>query len=123
VAHNGVIIIDDSYNANVEGAASALDVLSTFDGRKVLLTQGLVELGQLQRAENINLGRRAAAVADIVMLTGVNADDIAKGLSDAGYPAEKTLRYTDLTAAVRDFKLILRTGDVLLIQNDLPINY
>jgi len=42
---NGITIIDDSYNCNIDGAVAAFEVLRDFCGRKVIFSQGIVELG------------------------------------------------------------------------------
>lgn len=67
----GVIKLIDVANANPRGAQMALDVLSQFEGgSKILITPGLVELGQIEAEENRRLGRAAAAVCDYVVLVG-----------------------------------------------------
>ena len=43
---NGVTVIDDAFNANPAGFAAAMEVLRGFPGRKIVLTPGLVELGE-----------------------------------------------------------------------------
>ena len=52
-----VTIIDDSFNANPVGAKAALEVLAEIGaGKKVLVTPGMVELGEREYAENRQLG-------------------------------------------------------------------
>ena len=41
-------IIDDAYNSNPVGAKMALDVLALMDGKKIVVTPGMVELGSEQ---------------------------------------------------------------------------
>jgi len=60
-----------------------------------------------------------AGVADAVILCGINADDIRKGLDGAGYSKQVYL-FNTLKEAKDNFKSILQQGDTLLIQNDLP---
>lgn len=67
---NGIRIIDDTYNANPDGARRALEVLGLFAGRKVVLTPGMVELGAKEDAANRELGREIACVADVALLVG-----------------------------------------------------
>ena len=38
---NGKIIIDDSFNGNLEGMLEAINISSNYNGRKVIITQGL----------------------------------------------------------------------------------
>lgn len=39
------IIIDDSYNANLKGVLEALKILDTYKSKKIVITGGLIELG------------------------------------------------------------------------------
>ncbi|MCL2631199.1 MAG: UDP-N-acetylmuramoyl-tripeptide--D-alanyl-D-alanine ligase [Firmicutes bacterium] len=115
----GMIIIDDSYNCNLEGALSAYEVLTLFEGRKVLFTQGMVELGLNQHEMNFKLGAEASNVADIVILAGVNSRAIEEGLLSADFKGE-IFKFKDLFEAKDNFASLLNAGDILLIQNDLP---
>lgn len=121
---NGITIIDDSYNSNVDGTVAALEVFSSFDGRKIIITPGLVELGKMQDVENFRFGRRIAAVADFAFLVGgPNAYKIRDGMLDSGFPLEKIKICPDLQDAVKKMKEISATGDVVLFENDLPDKY
>lgn len=114
-----VTIIDDSYNANEEGAAFAVEVLKGFEGRKIVFTQGIVELGKMQFESNARLGAVIATVADIVILTGENSAALRKGLDRAGFSG-RTYYYKNLEEVKAAFATVLKAGDVLLIQNDIP---
>ena len=92
---------------------------AAFSGRKVVYTQGIVELGRAQKSVNREVGRLVAAVADAVILSGVNAQAIYEGLRESGFSGE-VHRYQGLKEAEEGFKEVLRPGDVLLIQNDIP---
>lgn len=119
----GMLIIDDSFNSNPDGAACALDTLNMFPRRKVVLTPGLVELGSKEREENYKLGQKIAEVADLLILVGVKRTDaIRRGAIDGGFCGEIHI-YDSLAGAQNDFKNRLRAGDVLLILNDLPDIY
>ena len=76
------IIIDDAYNSNPSGTKAALETLSYFDGFKILLTPGMVELGEKQAELNREFGKNAAKVCDYVILVGRSqTEPIAKGLA------------------------------------------
>ena len=67
----GVTIIDDSFNSNPVGAKAALEVLTEIgNGKKVLVTPGMIELGEKEYDENKKLGEHAADVCDLVILVG-----------------------------------------------------
>jgi len=122
---DGVTIIDDAYNSNPVGAFNALDTLAAFEtGRKVLVTPGLVELGIEQDAWNEKLGARAADVCDFVVLVGTRQTaPIKRGLDGQGFPAERLVSARNLTDALEALKGIVRSGDVVLFENDLPDLY
>ncbi len=120
---NGITIIDDSYNANEVGTKVALDTLSMFDSRKVVLCQGIVEAGNQEDEINYNLGVKISSVADITILVGKLGEKIKKGLEDSGYNPTRIIMYKNLRDAQTAFKETLRAGDVLLLLNDLPDNY
>lgn len=121
----GVKIIDDSYNSNPEGAREALAVLGSFEGgKKILVTPGMVELGTLHEAENELLGERAAGTCDFVVLVGrAQTQPIARGLKRAGFAQEKIRVVRSLTEAQAQLAAILRPGDTVLFENDLPDLY
>lgn len=120
---NGITIIDDSYNSNFEGAKIAIQTLGLFKGRKVVATQGLVELGDEQTKLNFELGESIAEIADIAILIGVNKDDIRMGMLAKGFCDKNIYLVEHLDNAKELFAKMLKAGDVLLIQNDLPDNY
>ena len=70
----GVTVIDDSFNANPLGAKTALDVLNDFTSekhrKKILVTPGMVELGEREYDENKHFGSEAARVCDFIILVG-----------------------------------------------------
>lgn len=120
---NGITIIDDSFNSNPDGAQCALQTLEMFDKRKVVMTPGLVELGEREYEENKRLGRSLARVADVVMLVGKRRiDAIKKGLQEEGFGGE-VLIFETLGDAENSFPNVLHVDDVLLILNDLPEIY
>ncbi|MCG9129215.1 UDP-N-acetylmuramoyl-tripeptide--D-alanyl-D-alanine ligase [Candidatus Poribacteria bacterium] len=124
----GITIIDDSFNANPEGAKAALEVLSDFlsnsTSQKVLVTPGLVELGEQEYDANKNFGSFAAKVCDFVILVGPTRTlPILDGLKNEDYPEDKIYIAKDLKDAQHQLSLRLSPGDVVLFENDLPDNY
>ena len=121
--NTGITIIDDSYNSNEEGAKLALETLNLFKGRKIVATQGLVEMGTGQERVNFELGESIAKVADIAILIGINRENIRLGMISEGYCDKNIYLVTHLDDAKEIFSAMLKKGDVLLLQNDLPDNY
>lgn len=118
------LILDDSYNASVEGSGVALDVLSQMKGRKVVVTPGLVELGKMEYEENCNLGRHIARVADkVVIVNDVNFKAIKEGLNIENYSEENIYQAPNLNSAQKLLGDFIAKGDCILFMNDLPDNY
>ena len=122
---NGSIIIDDAYNSNVKGAGMALDVLRSFDKKqRVLITPGIVELGDKTQEINRELGRKAAECADYVILVGIEqTKPILTGLKDRHYPENQTYVAKNLNDALNKMNQITSNNTVILLENDLPDNY
>ena len=121
----GVTVIDDAYNANPDGARAALEVLGQFaDGRKVLVTPGLVELGEREADENRALGAAAATVCDTVILVGPRRTaPIREGLLAAGFPEGRIVTVRGIGEVPAQLQRLVAAGDVVLFENDLPDNY
>lgn len=121
----GVTIIDDSFNSNPVGAEAALEVLSEIgDGKKVLVTPGMVELGEKEYEENKKLGERAADVCDLVILVGpLRTLPILDGLKAAAYPSQQIIVALNLEEVKKHLATQVQPGDVVLFENDLPDNY
>ncbi len=122
---NGSIIIDDAYNSNVKGATMALEVLKSFEAKqRVLITPGIVELGDKAQEINRNLGKKAAECADYVILVGTEQTvPILNGLKDRHYPKENTFVAKNLQEALQEMNRITTKDTVILLENDLPDNY
>ncbi len=121
---NGVTVIDDAFNANPEGARIAMEVLAGFSGRKFVVTPGMIELGEAEARENALFGERMAAAADYVFLVGPrHTQPIFQGLEKAGFDMRRVFVVDSLADASAGMAKLLRTGDVVLFENDLPDNY
>lgn len=122
---DGVTMIDDAYNSNPVGAMNALDALAAFKtGRKVLVTPGMVELGVEQDDWNEKFGAKAAQACDFVILVGSRQTAaIRLGLEGAGFAADRLISVRNLNDGLEALKGIVRAGDVVLFENDLPDLY
>lgn len=113
-----IIILDDSYNSNPQGADNALSILSTFNGTKVVITPGFVELGEDSEKCLTELGEKIAKVCDYVFLLGPNAETIKGGMKDF----ENVMIVESLNEAMEGLKSI-ELPIAVLFENDLPDNY
>ena len=119
-----ITIIDDAFNSNPVGSKMALDVLKEFKGRKIVITPGMVELGEKEEYYNNEFGKHMAKCTDIAILVGVKrSKPIEKGLLDAGFDSMNIYVVPDLDAATKKLAEITNVGDVVLFENDLPDNY
>lgn len=126
IRRQGITIIDDAFNANPTGAKAAIDALALFDGCKILVTPGMVELGEQQDELNRNFGSYAAGVCDYVMLVGQKqTQSIYEGLISAGYPEEKIFVADVLQDALSKAYEVSSEGKekIILLENDLPDNF
>ena len=125
VLPNGMTIINDAYSANPVGAVSSLRVLGMHtDGRRLLITPGMVELGPLQDEENRKLGQAAAPHATDVILVGAQQTrPVQDGLLAAGFPEDRLQVMDTVTEAINWYQQHLGPGDTVLFLNDLPDTY
>lgn len=120
----GITIINDGYSANPVGAVSALKALALHQtGRRLLITPGMVELGELMDRENRKLGEIAAEYATDVILVGKQTAPIREGLLAANFPDERTQTVNTLAEAVQWYQSNLKSGDTVMFLNDLPDTY
>lgn len=119
------IILDDAYNSNKSGFEAALDTLAMFKELRILMTPGMVELGEKQYDENKEVGIYAADKCDYAVLIGKEqTKPIQDGLLEAGFAQNRMIVVDTLQEA---FQMVNAIPDekqkVVLIENDLPDNY
>lgn len=119
-------LIDDSYNSNPIGSSNALKVLKEFDGTRILITPGMVELGTKQDEYNYKFGELATECCDyIILVNKENTKPIQEALKDKNYPEDKIIiedTFNDAFSMAR--KIDSGTKEkYILIENDLPDNY
>ena len=118
--NGGVIVIDDAYNANPEGAAEAVRVLGSLKGRRrILVTPGMVELGENEYAANREFGAVAAAHCDDVIAVGRVRDALFEGLDLEGFPADRRHAVKNLKEALALLPELLTGPSAILLENDL----
>ena len=98
-------------------------MLRLADGRKAVVTPGIVELGQLEEKVNMELGASLVGL-DLVLLVGETLVlDVRNGYLEAGGDAEKLRIVPTLEAAQTALAEELAAGDCVLFLNDLPDCY
>ena len=126
VKHGNVSILDDAYNSNPNGAKVAVETLGLFeDSVKILVTPGMVELGEKEDEYNAEFGKQAAAVCDYIILVGEKQTQaIKKGALEADFDEQRLFVKNSLNEATAlMYELDAGRNKVILLENDLPDNY
>jgi UDP-N-acetylmuramoyl-tripeptide--D-alanyl-D-alanine ligase len=116
---DGVVVVNDAYNANPESMRAALAALAGMPAaRRVAVLGGMAELGPGAEEEHRRLGRDAAAAGvDLVVAVGADAVGIADGAREAGLPAgEGTVHVPNRAAATTLLAERVRPGDAVLVK-------
>jgi len=118
-------VLDDAFNSNPVGSKMALEVLSQFEGnKKIIITPGMVELGDQAYELNKQFGAAIAEVCDFTILVGKKQTaPIQDGLKEKSYPERQLYIASNLNDAFRKLHEIVALNDVVLIENDLPDTY
>lgn len=137
----GITIIDDTYNSNPAGFNSALELLKNMPAqRRILVTPGMIELGDKQFKLNKNAAILAAQIADYIIIVGeTNKYAFEEGLKEgfnllgrtsglensyAGKEYNKRVfEATDLEAAKLKLSELTVANSTVLLENDLPDHY
>lgn len=119
------VVLDDSFNSSVEGSESALKVLKLFEGQKIVVTPGIVELGGAEFEANKVLGKNISKVADkVIIVNHVHREAIKTGLIEGEYNMENVIEVDNLQAGILALNEIVEKGNCcVLLENDLPDNY
>ena len=120
-----VTIIDDAYNSNPIGSKAAVETLALFDGIRILITPGMVELGEDEEEYNRKFGTYAADCCDWILLVGEkHTAPIREGIMSKGFPEGNCRTFGKVEEAI-DFAYRIRGEGhkYILLENDLPDNY
>ena len=116
-----ITIIDDAYNSNPVGSKMAVDVLGLMDGKKIIVTPGMIELGDKQYEYNMEFGRQIAKVCDEVILVGKEqTKPIYDGLKKEKYNEKNIYILNDVKEAFPLMKKLSDKKTYVLLENDLP---
>jgi UDP-N-acetylmuramoyl-tripeptide--D-alanyl-D-alanine ligase len=124
---NKPIVIDDAYNSNPTGSTHALEVLQLFKEqgyRAIVITPGMVELGDLHETKHFELGVKTAAVADYVLvIMPSRIQSFIDGFNKYASKDQILLTFNTFREAKNWLHINAQTNDVILLENDLPDLY
>ena len=122
---NGSILLDDSYNSNPEGSKMAVEVLGQFEDKtKIIVTPGMVELGEKEYEFNYKLGEYAAKVCDYLIFVGdTRSIPLKKAALDNGFNEENIFICKRFKDSLEILQRLCNNDTVVLFENDLPDNY
>lgn len=113
--NQGYLIINDGKTSNPQGFLGALELLGHFkkQGKNtVLLTSGIIDLGDQSDEIHLKLAKAAAEVADLVLYAGVDGRHIFKEIFG-----------NNLTGNLETIKTVmekLNEKDVILLEGNVP---
>ena len=109
----GKIIIDDSFNGNIDGMKEAFELAKEHKGRKVLITPGLVEVDDKLNEE---IAQKANKIFDIIVVTG----ELNYPIFEKYVDKEKLIHLKDKSNFEEFLAKTTKSGDLILFANDAP---
>ncbi|PIY93618.1 MAG: hypothetical protein COY69_00675, partial [Candidatus Magasanikbacteria bacterium CG_4_10_14_0_8_um_filter_32_14] len=115
------IIIDDTYNSNPDGFRVAINMLANYshEYQKIVITRGIIELGELSNEIHEQIGGEIAFMADeLVIITPDFVEPLKKG-AGTKYQTKVMIKTNslELLAYLNEHK---KTKSVILLENRIP---
>ena len=121
-----IFMLDDAYNSNPIGASGALDVLKSMNGTRVVVTPGMIELGNLEKKKNYEFGVKMVSCADYIILIGKKKTKaIYDALIDNKFDMDNIFILNRVVDAYSVINALKEEGKDIyaLFENDLPDIY
>ncbi len=116
-----MVLIDDAYNANIEGAKMALDVLNLSKGKKIVISSGIIELGDLSYETNKELGMYMESRVDVAILIGEKqTKPLYEGLIQKKFKKENIYIVSTIQEGLALLNKLKEKETYILLQSDLP---
>jgi UDP-N-acetylmuramoyl-tripeptide--D-alanyl-D-alanine ligase len=116
---DGIVVVNDAYNANPESMRAALKALVAMAGdRRTWAVLGeMRELGETSAPEHDSLGRLAVRLdVNRLVAVGEAARAVHLGAAHEGSWGDETAWVPDIEAALDLLQAQLRPGDVVLVK-------
>ncbi len=109
----GKLIIDDSFNGNYEGMISSYDLVNSYDGKKIIITPGVIES---DCDTNIALAHKIDEIFDKVIITGsANSKVLNENIKNS-----KKIILKDKSELESILAKETKKGDLIIFSNDAP---
>jgi UDP-N-acetylmuramoyl-tripeptide--D-alanyl-D-alanine ligase len=118
---DGVVVLDDAYNANPSSMAAALEALARIEvaGRRVAVLGEMLELGALSASEHATLGDLVGATAvDTLVAVGPEAAPMAERARAAGVAVTEV---PDAATALETVSEFVHGGDAVLVKGSRAV--
>jgi UDP-N-acetylmuramoyl-tripeptide--D-alanyl-D-alanine ligase len=117
-ANNGIVIINDSYNASVDSMKSALDVLDVIKttGRKVAILGDMFELGDYAQTAHEEVGQYISTKnADVIICVG----EASRWMYEKAYLGAQNkyvLYYPSQEVLIQNIESLIQAEDTILVK-------
>ena len=121
----GVMIINDAYNANLDSMKAAIDYLGKINAKnKIAVLGDMLELGEFSKELHERVGEEVQKnKIDILITVGDCARDIARKAQECGMDKEKIYICNSNDEAIELLKKLAKEGDAVLLKASNGMNF
>jgi UDP-N-acetylmuramoyl-tripeptide--D-alanyl-D-alanine ligase len=114
----GLVLIDDSYNANPKSVEAALLTIKELKqgNRAIAILGDMLELGEGTEAAHRHVGAIAAQCVDRLYVMGELSGNTAEGALSAGLSQDAVIQCPDHKAIMDDLESVIAAGDYILVK-------
>ncbi len=113
-----IILIDDAFNGNIEGMLEGLNILRHYEGKRILITPGIIDGGLENEAINERLSENIFGIDNLVIIGEYNKEALRRFVGE-----EVEVNEFDNFLDGYNFSLNIKGKKTILIANDLPDKY
>ncbi len=116
---SGVMVIDDTYNANPDSMRASLTTFALMDiqGRRIAVLGDMGELGDYAQACHEGIGELVSQLPiDYLLCIGDLAYHIASAAKENGFPGDKIMTTTSKGEALGILEPLVKQGDAVLVK-------
>ncbi|MBN1311099.1 MAG: UDP-N-acetylmuramoyl-tripeptide--D-alanyl-D-alanine ligase [Anaerolineae bacterium] len=119
----GSTILDDTYNASPPSMLAALDLLADLpNARRIAVLGDMLELGTHEDEGHRQVGRRTAAVADVLVTVGERGKIIAHEAQHSGMSPSRAHIASTAQEAIEFLQSIIQKSDAVLVKGSRAVH-